>query len=156
MIDLDPESVNSKTARGSDERPLVREPGLAIRNLPVARIGPRTSMLSWREWESVQIAILRRRTLLLLVINLLGSIWYLIAVSPSWAIPEERESGIHSITGEPFVWATAGWPILALFFVVNLSWAVFILFKRRWQESCPWLITPFLWMVALWIDFAHH
>lgn len=113
-------------------------------------------MLSWREWELVQVAVPRRRTLGLLAVNLLGSIWYLIAVSSSWAIPEEREAGIHSITGEPFVWAASGWPILGLFFVVNLTWAVFIVVKRRWQESRLWLIAPLVWVVALWIDFAHH
>src|SRR3954452_1533094 len=101
-------------------------------------------MHGWREWESVQVAVARRRTLVLLAVNLLGSILYLIAVSPSWAIPIERESGINSITGEPFVWGTAGWPILTLFFVLNLSWAVFILFKRRWQESRFWLIAPLI------------
>jgi len=101
-------------------------------------------------------SISRRRTLVLLAINLLGSIGYLIAVSASWAIPEERESGIHSITGEPLVWATSGFPILALFLLVNLSWAAFILVKRRWHEGRSWLIAPSIWMVALWIDFAHH
>jgi hypothetical protein len=113
-------------------------------------------MLGWREWESVQIAVPRWRPLLLLAANLLGSIWYLIAVSPSWAIPEERKSGIHSITGEPFVWAASGWPILTVFFVVNLSWAAFIVVKRRRQESRLWLIAPLIWLVALWIDFARH
>jgi hypothetical protein len=113
-------------------------------------------MLSWRKWEPVQLAFPRRRPLVLLAINLLGSIGYLIAVSPSWAIPEERESGINSITGEPFVWAASGWPILALFFLMNLSWAAFILVKRQWQEGRLWLIGPSIWLVALWIDFAHH
>ena len=105
---------------------------------------------------AVQVAVPPRRTLFLPAVNLLGSIWYLIAVSPSWAIPEERESGIHSITGEPFVWAGSGWPILALFFVLNLSWAAFIFVKRRWQEHRLCLIAPLIWLVALWIDFAHH
>lgn len=97
-----------------------------------------------------------RRTLVLLAINLLGSIGYLIAVSASWAIPIERESGIHSITGEPLVWAASGLPILALFLLVNLSWAAFILVKRRWHEGRSWLIAPLIWIVALCIDFAHH
>ncbi len=101
-------------------------------------------------------AVSRLRALVLLVINLLGSIGYLIAVSTSWAIPQERESGIHSITGEPFVWAFSGWPILALFFLVNLSWAVFILFERRWQEGRSALIALLIWLAALLIDFAHH
>ena len=104
----------------------------------------------------MQAAFPHRRPLVLLAINLLGSIGYLIAVSPSWAIPEERASGIYSVTGEPLVWVTSGWPILVLFFLVNLSWAVFILVRRRWQEARLWLIVPSIWLVALWIDFAHH
>lgn len=44
-------------------------------------------------------AIVRRPTLVLLAANLLGSVWYLTAVSPSWAIPVERESGITSLRG---------------------------------------------------------
>jgi hypothetical protein len=43
-------------------------------------------------------------TFALLAANVLGAIAYLAAASPSWAIPDERASGIHSITGEPFVW----------------------------------------------------
>jgi hypothetical protein len=117
-------------------------------------MGSEAEMNNWREWESVQVTIPRRRSLVLLAVNLLGSIWYLIAVSRSWAIPDERRSGIHSVTGEPLVWAISGWPILALFFVVNLYWAAFMLVKRRWQESRLWLIAPLVWLVALWIDFA--
>jgi hypothetical protein len=100
--------------------------------------------------------VARRQNLVLLAANLLGSIGYLIAVSSTWAIPIERQNRIHSITGEPLVWALAGWPILALFCIVNLSWAVFIAFKRTWQDTRLWLGTPFIWLVALWIDFAHH
>ena len=92
----------------------------------------------------------------LAVANLLGSIGYLIAVSPSWAIQIERDNGIHSVTGEPFVWALAGWPILALFFVVNLSCVVFIVLTRRRPGIQVWLVTPLIWLVTLWIDFAHH
>jgi hypothetical protein len=68
-------------------------------------------------------------------VNLLGSVWYLKAVSPSWTIPVERENGITSITGEPFVWAAAGWPILTLFFFLNLFWGMFALAKRRWRSA---------------------
>jgi hypothetical protein len=104
----------------------------------------------------VQVAILRRRTLVFLGLNLLGSVGYLIAVSASWAIPIERENGIYSVTGEPLVWAASGWPILALFFVMDVSWAAFILVKRRWQEGRTWLLAPLIWLLSLWIDFAHH
>jgi len=91
-----------------------------------------------------------------LLLNILGAIGYLIAVSPSWAIREERQAGIRSITGEPFVWATLGWPILALFFLLNLSWAAFVISKRQWIDGRYWVITPVIWIIALWIDFAHH
>jgi hypothetical protein len=104
----------------------------------------------------VQIALAHRRTVVLIALNLLGSIGYLIAVSASWAIPVERENGIYSATGEPLVWAVSGWPILALFFVVNLAWAGFILLKTKWHESRFWLIAALVWLLALWIDFAHH
>jgi hypothetical protein len=63
----------------------------------------------------------RKGTLSLLAANVLGAIGYLVAVSLSWAIPEERAAGIQSITGEPFIWALSGWPILALFLLLNLS-----------------------------------
>jgi len=98
----------------------------------------------------------QRAIFALVAVNLLGAIGYLVAASPSWAIPVERESGIHSITGEPFVWANSVWPILTLFFLLNLSWAAFILAKRRWQDGRLWLIAPVIWLVAISIDFAHH
>jgi len=36
--------------------------------------------------------------------NIIGAVMYVIMASPSWAIPQERELGLHSITGEPLVW----------------------------------------------------
>ena len=98
----------------------------------------------------------QRGALALLAINVLGAIGYIAAASPSWAIPEERENGIHSVTGEPFVWALSVWPILALFLLLNLGWAAVILAKRRWPDGRLWLIAPLIWLVAILIDFAHH
>ena len=90
---------------------------------------------------------------LLLVLNLLGAVGYLAVASISWTLPAER--GLHSTTGEPFIWAMSIWPILALFFLIDLVWAAVILVKRRWRNGRLWLI-PLVWLVAISIDFAHH
>jgi len=100
--------------------------------------------------------IQRNRILLMLAMNVLGVIGYLVVALPSWAIPEERKSGIYSITEDPFVWFLSVWPILTIFLLLNLSWAAFILAKRRWPEGRLWLIGPVIWLVAISIDFAHH
>ena len=60
--------------------------------------------------------------LALLLLNVIGAFAYLIRASTAWAIPQEREAGIHSITGEPFVWFLAILPIVAFFFVLNVVW----------------------------------
>lgn len=98
----------------------------------------------------------RKGSLALTAANVLGAIGYLAAASHSWAIPEERAAGIQSITGEPYIWAASVWPILTLFFLLNLSWAAAIIVKRRWQDGRFWLITPLIWLVSISIDFAHH
>ncbi len=53
-----------------------------------------------------------RFDLTLLIVNIIGAIIYLYAASPSWATPEERAQGIHSVAGEPVVWAVRALPIL--------------------------------------------
>jgi hypothetical protein len=89
-------------------------------------------------------------------VNTLGAVVYLVAVSPSWAIPEERATGLHSVTGEPFVWASAGFPILAVFLALNLIWGAAILSKRQRRIARLWLATSLIWIATLGIDFAHH
>jgi hypothetical protein len=74
----------------------------------------------------------------------------------SWAIPEERAQGIYSVTGEPFVWAARALPIIAGFFLINLIWGAFICIKKKWQNSYLWLATVVIWLIAVWVDFAHH
>ena len=93
-------------------------------------------------------------SLVLLVANGLGSIVYLIAASPSWVIPQERS--LHSVTGEPFVWALYVFPIGGFFFIINLIWGAFIAARRRWLDARLWLFAIFIWCAAILIDFAHH
>jgi hypothetical protein len=91
----------------------------------------------------------------LLLLNVIGAFAYLIRASSAWAIPQERAAGIHSITGEPFVWFLAVLPIVAFFFVLNVVWGAVIV-RRQWQTVSFWLLTALIWLGALAIDFAHH
>ena len=88
--------------------------------------------------------------------NVVGAILYMLAASRGgWAIPAEREAGIHSVTGEPFIWFMSILPIVAVFFVINVVWVV-ILARRRWVGGRFWLLAAVIWTVAIVIDFAHH
>jgi TRAP-type C4-dicarboxylate transport system permease small subunit len=90
------------------------------------------------------------------VANIIGTMIYLRAVSPSWAIPEERVHGMSSVTGEPFVWAAYAVPIFAGFGLLNLVWGAYICVKRNWRDGYLLLAITLIWLVAVWIDFAHH
>ena len=93
--------------------------------------------------------------LALLLLNVIGAFAYLIRASSAWAIPQERETGIHSITGEPFVWFLAIVPIVAFFFLLNVVWGAVIV-RRQWQAVGFWLLTALVWLGVAAIDFAHH
>jgi hypothetical protein len=63
-----------------------------------------------------------RLSLAFFITNVIGAIVYLFASMTIWAIPEELAQGVHSVTGEPFVWATRTWPIFICFGLLNLIW----------------------------------
>lgn len=90
----------------------------------------------------------------MLGLNALGAVAYVAMSSYSWAIPEEH--GIVPITGEPFVWFTGIFPLCAGFFLLNVTWGVFIVIDRHWRSSRYWLAIIPIWIAAIWIDFAHH
>ena len=90
----------------------------------------------------------------LLVANLMGAVVYLLAASPSWAIPEER--GMQSTTGEPFVWVLFVVPIFASFGLLNLFWATAMFWGKRWQSYRMLFAAAAVWLVAVCVDFAHH
>jgi hypothetical protein len=92
----------------------------------------------------------------LTVLNAVGAILYVARASNAWAIPQERAAGIYSVTGEPFVWFVEIAPIVGVFFVVNLAWGALILARRHWASGRLWLMAAMIWLVAVWIDFAHH
>jgi hypothetical protein len=92
----------------------------------------------------------------LLIVNVIGTMVYEYAVSPSWAIPEERAAGIYSVTGEGVVWVSRALPILIGFGLLNLPWGACICIGKKWQSGYLWLATAVIWLIALWVDFAHH
>jgi len=94
-----------------------------------------------------------RLSLALFILNVIGSIIYVFRSMASWAIPEELAQGLHSVTGEPFVWAARTWPIFVCFGLLNLIW---ILRLRKWRDSYFLVAAATIWLVAMWIDFAHH
>ena len=96
----------------------------------------------------------QRANVVLLVINAAGALLYVRRASYSWAIPQEK--GLNSTTGEPFIWAIAVLPVLAVAFLMNISWGVIILRRRQWSSSRLWLFVVVIWLVAIGIDFAHH
>jgi hypothetical protein len=97
-----------------------------------------------------------RSSLVLFIINVTGVAAYVRGTSHSWAIPKEQAAGVHTVTGEPFVWSVYTLPILGVFALVQLFWAIHILRKRKWASGLLWLLAVVIWMAAVWIDFAHH
>jgi len=98
----------------------------------------------------------RRWGMLLLAANFIGAVIYVVAASQGWVIPQEREVGLHAVTGEPYVWTGYVLPVCAVFFVLNLSWGAYILARKQWRTGILWLSTIPIWLIAVAIDFAHH
>jgi len=96
----------------------------------------------------------QRVNVVLLVLNVIGAFVYVARASLSWAIPQEM--GEVPVTGEPFVWAAAVLPVVAVFLLLNLTWGALILAHRQWRSGRLWLLTPLIWLAAIVIDFAHH
>ena len=96
----------------------------------------------------------KRVNLGLLILNVIGAVVYVVAASPSWAIPQEH--GVVPITGEPFVWFAGIFPIVAGLLLLNLAWRALILGYRQWSNGRYWLLIAPIWLIAVLIDFAHH
>lgn len=95
-------------------------------------------------------------SVLLLVCNFVGAVVYVTAASNGWVTREERALGLHSVTGEPYIWALSVMPICVVFLLLNLIWRAFILCRRQWRCAPLWLLTIPIWVVAVIIDFSHH
>jgi hypothetical protein len=96
-------------------------------------------------------------SVVLLTANVVGAVIYVVAASRGgWVIPQERAAGVHSVTGEPIVWALHVFPICLVFLLLNVTWGAFIFARKEWRTSLLWLSTIPIWLVAVAIDFAHH
>ena len=96
------------------------------------------------------------QSIALLAANVIGAILYVFVASRGgWAIPAERAAGIYTTTGEPFIWLSNILPIVAIFLVINVAWAI-ILARRQWNGGRFWLLAAAVWLAAVVIDFAHH
>jgi hypothetical protein len=98
----------------------------------------------------------RRWSGILLAANLIGAVVYVVLSSHAWAIPQEGAARVHSVSGEPFIWAMYVMPICGFFFVLNLTWGAFIIVRRQWSNGVFWLLTLAVWLVGVAVDFAHH
>ena len=94
------------------------------------------------------------------VVNTLGVLLYLWRAHYSWVDPAERAmelaAGIDSVTGEPFIWAIGVLPVWAAFLILNAVWAVAIILRRPRRGFLPFALVWVLWVVAFFIDRAHH
>jgi hypothetical protein len=104
--------------------------------------------------ENIWLLMYQNFSAVLLVLNAIGAVACVFQASPSWAIPEER--GLHSTTGEPFVWFFGTLPVVAIFVVLNLAWGALIVASRHWRSGRFWLLAALCWLVAVWVDFARH
>ena len=96
----------------------------------------------------------RPRDYALLALNLVGAVVYVCLASRSWAIPRER--GLHSETAEPCILFLCVAPIVAILLVVNFILGALILVRRPWPRGYFLVVTAFIWLLAVVIDFAHH
>jgi hypothetical protein len=94
--------------------------------------------------------------LLLLALNAIGATAYVVLASHAWVIPQECEAGIHTTTGEPFVWFSSIATVVSVFFLLNLASWFAILRIRQWNAGRMWLELAAIWAVALVVDFSHH
>jgi hypothetical protein len=93
--------------------------------------------------------------IVLTVLNAIGATIYLARASNAWAIPQERAAGIYSVTGEPFVSFLGIWPIVGFFSDESRMGSTDSRTPTLVQRKV-WLMAAMIWLVAVWIDFAHH
>ena len=99
------------------------------------------------------IAPLKTLDVTFMLANVVGVAIYLLLASRGWRIPEEH--GAIPVTGEPFIWADA-LPVLGIFLLANIVRGGLLLRYRQPKRGLWWLITGGLWVIAIWVDFAHH
>jgi hypothetical protein len=101
-----------------------------------------------------KLGLKQQLNLLILIVNAAVASLYVWRSSLGWVIPEEK--GLNSTTAEPFIWAFAVFPVLAIALLINLIWGVIIFRRHQWRSGRTWLCIGVVWLVAIAMDFAHH
>ena len=89
----------------------------------------------------------------LMLANAAGIAVYLVLAARGWRNPAEH--GQIPISGEPFVWVLAV-PVLGVFILTDLIWALLILRARAIKRSLWLLGAAMMWLAAIVVDFSHH
>jgi hypothetical protein len=92
----------------------------------------------------------------MLLANVVGVAFYLWGASHGWTDPVERAAGIHSVAGEPLIWAGFVFPIWAVFAILNLIWLVIIGTRKRFTDLIAFAVICPAWVVAIIVDFSQH
>jgi hypothetical protein len=92
-------------------------------------------------------------SIVFVISNAIGIVFYLVLASRGWRIPAEH--GAVPVTGEPFVWVLA-LPVLGIFFLADVIWGGLLLGHKEWKGRLWWLLTAAVWLLAIGIDFSHH
>jgi hypothetical protein len=91
--------------------------------------------------------------LVFMLSNAAGIVVYLRLASRGWIIPQEY--GVIPMEGEPFRWVLAV-PVFGAFLLADIVWGCLLLRYRQPKRALWWLIAGGLWVIAIWVDFAHH
>ena len=88
-----------------------------------------------------------RRSRFWLLVNIIGLPLYLYFASWIWA--PHFEEGLLGGPGDPMIWGSTAFPVLAVCALADLLWLVLILVRRHWSPKWPALV---LWVlvVACW------
>jgi len=82
--------------------------------------------------------------------NIIGVILYLYFASWIWA--PSGEKAFSGGAGDPIIWGTTAFPIIAIFSLINLVWLALILSNisrgGKWKAILVWSFVALAWLVA--------
>ena len=87
------------------------------------------------------------------VLNIVGSMFYLLLAAPSWRDASSRE--IFPLTGEPFIWARC-LPILVSLLLIDICWTVCLIISAKVRNWPAYSVSVTTTIVAIAIYFNHH
>jgi hypothetical protein len=96
--------------------------------------------------------------LILLVLNLIGIVFYFLLTSLTWT--PQGEAGLDSESGEPLIWFFMAFPILLFCFLANLSWLIIAGIRAIKTRHSNILFLPCAaigsWILVILVDILIH